>query len=356
MFSYSPLAETAAWYWLAYETGLGLRRAKNLIIDRVLPAGVGLGDILDEESLAWGPLLEATPEEVQLLDDHYEQLDAVAQRLEQWQAAGIGFIRLNEPAYPATLTTHLRPQARPLLLSFMGDPSLAEMPTLFAVAGNAPDSAATAWTADTFLTLASEGVLPLAVARAGPDADLVRSFLKAAAPLMLVIPQGLATYLPPPALAAAVSAGRALLISPFPPDAQAPTSDANPFAVHAATFAQALATALLLVTPPYPAGLIPDQPCFLRPGLPKTIGCQHYYADAEDFFLHVEEVTAAAADHAAWDTPATLEAPSTATTEIPITPSPPPPPTDAEKLIAQLAQLGHVPEAMKARLRQPHPR
>ena len=56
---------------------------------------------------------------------------------------------------------------------------------------------------------------------------------------------------------------------------------------HAARFAQALAAAILLAEPPFPEGLLPEQPCFLRPGLPKTPGCQSYYTDPEDLFLHL---------------------------------------------------------------------
>ena len=114
---------------------------------------------------------------------------------------------------------------------------------------------------------------------------------------------------------------------------------------HALGFAQSLANALLIVTPPHPPNLLPEQPCFLRPGIPKTVGCQSYYSDPETLFLRLVETPVAAANANTPPLPVTPppEAPSPAT--------PPAPPPDPEKLIDQLSALGNVPEAMKSRLR-----
>jgi hypothetical protein len=105
-------------------------------------------------------------------------------------------------------------------------------------------------------------------------------------------------------------------------------------------FAQSLANALLIITPPHPPHLLPEQPCFLRPGIPKTIGCQSYYSDPETLFLRLVETPVAAAIANA-PRPAPRPAPT----------APPAPSLDPEKLIDQLSALGNVPEAMKARLR-----
>ncbi len=333
----SPFLETAARYWLAYESGLSLRRAKNLLAPL---HSQSLYEILSEPPELWSVALHLTPEERQRLESTYDFLTLTAQKLAAWQRLGVHLLRWDEAGYPPTLATHLRPEQRPLFLSYCGDPSLFELPTILALAGDPPDADASIWTIETHLALADESALPLAIARPGLDADVARALLAAQAPFALVLAQGLSTYQPPVALADALAAGRALLLSPFRPD-QTSDDALGALLPHAAAFAQALANALLIITPPHPADLLPEQPCFLRPGLPKTLGCQTYYTDPEDLFLRLAETPAAAAA-------ANLSFPS----EPPPPPPPPSPPgPDPETLIARLSELGHVPEAMKERLR-----
>lgn len=344
------LAETAARYWLAYETGLSLRRVKQ-ILQQVERTGLtGLYQVLQTEPELWRVALDLSEEERERLLACYDALAEVGQRLLAWQQGGIGLLHWDEAAYPETLTRHLEPETRPLLLSYMGDVGLLELPTVLALAGDPPDVAALSWTSETLLALGAEGVLPLLVARPGFAVEVARQLLKAEAPLALVVPQGLATYTPPSALARALVAGRGLLISPLRPDHPAVAPDSR-LAVHIVGFAQALANALLLITPPYPPGLLPEQPCFLRPGLPKTIGCQTYFTDVEDFFLRlIETPLAAAMAHLPEEAEVTaadaVPPPAAETTLFPDEPAP-----DPETLIARLSELGHLPDALKARLR-----
>ncbi|RME83528.1 MAG: hypothetical protein D6775_07850 [Caldilineae bacterium] len=339
--------ETAAWYWFAYESGLALRRAKEIVGQHVIGAGQRLADILHEAPAVWELALGLSKAEVGLLEERREGLHQADGRVSAWQAEGIGLVRMDQPGYPATLRVHLRPEHRPLLLSYRGDLDLLELPGILPLAGEKIDEEATTWTVATMLDIAAEGALPLAVARPGLYAALVRELLAREAPLALVVAQGLAVYRPPAALKAAVDAGRALLLSPFQPVWAPPQARANPMLPHAATFAQALAHALILVSPPYPSGLTPEQPCFLRPGLPKTVGCQTYYEDPAQVFMQLIEVPAAAAaanaPDIAFEEPQprhTIEAES---------------PLDPDDLIERLSQLGHVPEAMKERLRRRQP-
>jgi hypothetical protein len=340
------LAETVARYWLAYETGLSLRRAKQ-IVQQVARTGLtGLHGALQTEPELWGVALGVNEAERDRLIERYDALETVGQRLLTWQQAGVYLLHWDEETYPDTLTRHLEPEARPLLVSYSGDIGLLDLPTVLTLAGDPPDAAALAWTTETLLTLGAEGVLPLLVARPGFAVEVARQLLKAEAPLALVVPQGLATYTPPPALAKALLAGRGLLISPLRPDHPAVAADSR-LAVHVVGFAQALANALLLITPPYPPGLLPEQPCFLRPGLPKTIGCQTYFTDVEDFFLRLIETPLAAAMA---ELPETEEMPtSTAAPSPPLFPEEPA--LDPETLINRLSEVGHMPEALKARLR-----
>ncbi|HEY52751.1 MAG TPA: hypothetical protein G4N94_04770 [Caldilineae bacterium] len=335
----SDLAETAAWHWLAYESGLSLRRAKAIILDQLQTRKRPLHDTLSEAPSSWQTALGLTVEEAQMLENQRAQLESVTKTLVGWNQQGLGLVRWDEPGYPPTLRAHMRPEEQPLLLGYRGELGLLEMPAVLALAGSPPDEDAGVWTLETMLELAGEGALPLAVGRAGLDAELVRALLSAEAPLALALPRGLASYSPPPALAAAISSGRALLLSPFRPDWTPPSSEPNPVLAPTLGFAQALANALLIITPPHPQNLLPEQPCFLRPGIPKTVGCQSYYSDPETLFLRLVETPVAAA---------IANAPSFA----PPSPTTPPTPSlDPEKLIDQLSALGNVPEAMKARLR-----
>lgn len=345
-----PDPETVAWFWFAYESGLGLRRAKQAILEHVLPHELGLAEVLAAGAAAWTSALALSEAEAAAAEGAYEQLESVATTLTAWQAAGVGLLRLDQAEYPPTLRTHLRPEQRPLLLSYRGDPDLLDLPSVLPLAGDAPDEEALRWTVDTLVELSSEGALALAVARPGFDASVVRALLPAGTPFALVLAQGLAAYQPPANLAAALDTNLVLLLSPFRPD-QSPDS-AHPLLPHVAAFAQALANALLLITPPYPAGLLPEQPCFLRPGLPKTVGCRRTYSGPEDLFIELVETPSAAAEaNATGDLP-TIELPAVAeiTAPLPKTQDPEPP-VDAEALIGRLSELGNVPEALKARLR-----
>lgn len=336
-------AETAAWYWLAYRSGLPLKRTKALL--RTLSENqTSLRALLDTKADLQA--LSFTAPETELLRQNtpdWPRLDAL---LQEWQAAGVILIRRDQPQYPYTLRTHLHPSAQPLFLSYKGEPGLWEMPLIKAMVGDSPDPEVSDWTLRTLQMLAFEGALPLLVARSGFAAALARQFLQEQIPFALVIPQGLALYTPPPALQSALAAGRVLLISPFPPDKPAP----QPNSLLPATlrFAQTLAHALLIITLPFPGDLFPEQPCFLRPGLAKTIGCQHEFIDAEDLFLQLNEIPRIAAPYL---TPDPTPAPTPPDPAL-LPTDPPPPPPDPEELIQQLSQLGHVPDILKQRLRR----
>ncbi len=345
-------AETVAWFWFAYESGLGLRRAKQTITTKLLPQGLTLAGVLDADPPAWQAALALDQAETASLEAAFPRLEAVSIAASAWEAAHVALLRLDHPLYPATLRSHLRPEQQPLLLSVRGDLELLDLPLVLALAGDAPDEAAVEWTCAALVELSGEGALPLAVARPGLDTSLVRVLLHMEAPFALVLPQGLLDYHPPANLAAALAAGRALLLSPFRPD-QAPPEPAKPLLPHAAAFAQALAHALLLVTPPYPTGLLPEQPCFLRPGVPKTVGCQRYYTTPEDLFLELVETPAEAAEANAGDPLPALDLPAVVESAPPLPAAPVEPPVDPEALIDRLSELGNVPDSLKARLRRP---
>ena len=336
----SNLDETATWYWLAYESGLRLRCVKEIISNHKQSRSQLLHEALVSGALARDTSLKLTEEESRLLGQSPSKLETIKEMLTGWQNQGLGIVRADETGYPPTLRIHLRPEEHPLLLNYRGELNLLDMPTVLAFASDDPDEEAILWTIDTMLDLANEGALPLMVAKTGLEARLMRSLLESDAPCTLVFPRGLASYTPPSALDSALRAGRALLLSPFRPDWTPPPSGVNPMLPHTLGFAQALANTLLVVDPPHPANMLPEQPCFLRPGIPKTLGCQSYYTDPEELFLQLIEIPSSAAA-------ANSSQQSTPPHDTPL----PEAPLDTEELISRLSEMGNVPEALKARLR-----
>ncbi len=327
-------AETVAWLWLAYHSGLALRRSKAILHD-VRQRFSSLHAALASDSLHAATTL--SEQEKMVLARYDGERAHVQQQLQDWARLGISVLRQDEALYPDTLRRHLPGERQPLLLHVRGESGLLDMPLVRPWAGEA-DEEAGAWCVGVLQELAAAGALPLLLARPGLDALVVRRLLAEQTPFALVLAQGLAGYQPPPALKQAVEEHRALLISPFAPSKASSPELRGP----TSAFTQALAHALLLLAPPYPAPLLPEQPCFLRPGIPKTVACTTYYVNAEDFFVHLLERPAAAQAALA---EAAAPAPP---------PAPPAEPVDPEALIAQLERLGHVPEAMKQRLRSRH--
>ncbi len=63
------LAETATWYWLVYESGLGLRRVKEIMLDYGLTHSQSLHEVLFLTPFAQQTLLKLTVEESELLEE-----------------------------------------------------------------------------------------------------------------------------------------------------------------------------------------------------------------------------------------------------------------------------------------------
>ncbi len=339
--------ETAAWAWLAYESGLSLARVKHILLEQALPKHLSLHEISHSPAAHLQQSLAISPEEAARLRDWPDQAEAGTNRLVERRRQGLYLLRCNQEGYPATLHHHLPPAQLPLLLSLRGDAGLLDLPAVLPWAGVEVDDSAAAWTTETLLELAAEGALALLRAQPGLDAVLARALLHAQAPVALILAQGLGAYDPPPGLAAALEAGRCLLLSPFPPDQTPAPAQAQAWRGHASHFAHACAHALLLIAPPYPAALWPEQPCFLRPGAPATVGCRADYSDAETLFLRLMEApAAAAAAHTPLPPAALPDAPPAALPEAPI---------DTDALIQRLSELGSLPDALAARLRTRRP-
>ena len=320
---------------MLFESGLSRRRAREILLQGAQSQAL---------SLFWqaGPAflaqqLELSPDETARLHAAHANWQQFEQRFQQERSLGLRTLRLNQPTFPDTLLRFLPAEQRPLLLFARGDLALLELPRILPLAAP-PDARTEAWALETLATLATDGALPLFVARAGLDARGIQAFLQAELPFALVIPQGLGAYQPPAGLQAAINAGRALLLSPFQPTWQPPARQENPMLVHADAFARALAHAWLALGAPA-APPAAGQVCLCAPEAAPLPHCPRPYENPEALFLALTEAASA---------PPTNHATSK--------PAPPPdlPPLSPEEILQTLAQGGKIPAALAARL-QPKP-
>ena len=335
-----PHLETDIWRWLLFESGLSRRRAREIILQSAQSNALALFWQAGPEILA--QQLALTPEEAALFQQALAQWPQIEARFEKERAQGLISIRLNQPEYPDTLIWYLPAERRPLLLFARGERALLDLPLVLPVAGTPPDEAAVAWVIEALSDLAVDGALPLLTARSGFEAQLARAFLDATMPFALVLPQGLGAYTPPAGLQQALDEDRVLLLSPFQPDWQPPTDGENPMLPHAIAFAEALADAWLALSGPVP-GHPSQQPCFRRPEMPETADCSSVYEGGEALFQRLME-TAMAVPPGVSISAATPEPVSEPEPELaPLTP---------EEILSTLAQGGHIPPALAARLKK----
>jgi len=326
--------ETDLWRWLLFESGLTRRRAREIILQGAQSSAL---------SLFWqaGPVILAqqlglAPAETALVTQAQAAWAQIEQRFEAERSLGIKTVRLNDLAYPPSLTRFLPLDQRPMLLFLRGEAMLLDMPMILPAAKTPPNAATETWLLDALAELTAEGALALFIARAGFEARCVKAFLDVGLPFALVIPQGLAAYAPPAALQQAVADDLALVISPFQPDWQPPDSGPNPLLPHAIGFARTLAHALLSITPPA-AAPCERQPCFRGPDVPAIEHCPDAYEGPEALFLRLAE---------------SLAQPHSLQKSAPTPPQPAPEPISPEEILETLTKGGHIPTALAARLKK----
>lgn len=330
----SPHLETDLWRWLLFESGFSRRRAREIILQGVQSSALSL--FWQAGPAIFSQQLELSASEIESITRTQANWSAIQRKFEEERRRGIRTMRLNESGYPGSLMRFLPPDQRPMLLFLYGETAFLDMPLIMPAAGASPDAAAESWALDVLTDLASEGAMPLFIARPGFEARLVKTFLETALPFVLLIPQGIAAYTPPAVLQQALKNESVLLLSPFQPDWRPPDSGLNPFLPHAVRFARALAHAQLCITPPAPE--TPEgQPCFCRPGIPTSEHCPDAYNGPEALFLRLAE---------------SLEPTHPIQTSALPASEPALEPISPQEILETLAKGGHIPEALAARLKK----
>lgn len=154
-------------------------------------------------------------------------LDCVAAR-------GGDVLAMTEPEWPGALSS-LRNAGPPLLFTW-GNRALLNKAAGAVVGARTPCTTG-AWLArECAAFIAGEGGVVVSGGARGIDSCAHAAAIAAGGETMVILPQGLLTYTPPPSLARAVADGRALIVSQFGPDA--------PWETHAAVTRNATISAL----------------------------------------------------------------------------------------------------------------
>lgn len=129
---------------------------------------------------------------------------------------GMRFVVSGARGYPAFLTRALGDQAPPILF-YLGNEALLDAPGAGIVGTRKPTREASRLAAESAELFAREGIPVVSGGAAGIDLAAHQAALKADGSTVVVLPEGLHNYDPPPLLRAGLGGGQVLLISEFLP-------------------------------------------------------------------------------------------------------------------------------------------
>lgn len=130
--------------------------------------------------------------------------------------AGIEIWTCAHPDYPSFLGDCLGTQA-PLLLFYQGNEALLNAEGGGIVGTRRPTAEAAGWAKETAQFLAGEGYTLMSGGAAGIDLEAHEAALRADGTTVLILPEGLHTYHPPPAIRRGLANGQVMLLSEFLP-------------------------------------------------------------------------------------------------------------------------------------------
>jgi DNA processing protein len=196
-----------------------------------------------------------------VLESKGRRLDHAARLLDRLAERGGRALIIGEPEYPSALPSYLGAGAPPLIFlagsaDWLGAPSAAVVGArVVSKAG-----ARLAWQCGA--AFAGEDIPVVSGGAAGADSAAHAAALAEGGKTVVVLPQGLFTYVCPPEICEGLEEGRALLLSEFPPDA--------PWRRHAAVTRNATISALArlvcVIEPKKTGGSIRNGRCALVQG------------------------------------------------------------------------------------------
>jgi DNA processing protein len=217
--------ESASWLTLAYASGLKLGRVKAIVTAWCLEGEQPLAALFELSPAELTARLGISAEEADLVVAAADLIPEQATWLVQLERNGTQLITRADARYPRALVRWLPMALQPLLLFCQGDPQMLSRPSAVLVGAQDADEEMVSLARDLATLLAEEGLVVVSglgkgVGQAAFDAALASEGGQAAA----VLPMGIDTFRAIPGVPGEVSTsaeqGRALLLSPFHPQAR----------------------------------------------------------------------------------------------------------------------------------------
>jgi DNA processing protein len=208
--------EAASWLALAYASGLKLARIKTMVETWCLEGGQPLSALLELPVGKLAAQVGLSAEEAGRVAAAAGRVSEQAAWLARLDAGGVQLVTRADPRYPPALTRWLPPALQPLLLFCRGEVELLNQLAV-AVVGAQDARTETADSARQLATLlAEEGLVVVGGLGRGVGQAAFDGALAAGGRTVAVLPMGISALTVPPA------AGQdgALLVSPFHPDAK----------------------------------------------------------------------------------------------------------------------------------------
>lgn len=217
--------ESASWLTLTYASGLKLGRVKAIVAAWCLEGEQRLAALFELSPAELANRLGISAEEADLVITAADLIPERAAWLAQLERNGTQLITRTDARYPRALVRCLPLALQPLLLFCQGDLGMLSRPSAALVGARNADEEMVGLARDLATLLAEEGLVVVSglgrgVGQAAFDAALASEGGQAAA----VLPMGIDTFQAMPGAPGQVSAfaeqGRALVLSPFHPQAR----------------------------------------------------------------------------------------------------------------------------------------
>jgi predicted Rossmann fold nucleotide-binding protein DprA/Smf involved in DNA uptake len=212
--------EAAYWLALINHSGLKLAQIKPIAQQWHLMEGKSIAALFNLSATELSVRFSLTEAQAQGLlkaaDSHAAQVNLI----KTWQAQGIELITLSHPHFPGRLIYALPPKQQPLLLWARGSTQALLEPTVTFLGKPEPEPETIAFVNDLLPILVSENMGVVSGYGKGLDRIAFEGILENnEGQAMAVLPMGLAAFAKlTQKLDQPVSEGRAVLLSPFPPD------------------------------------------------------------------------------------------------------------------------------------------
>lgn len=213
-------AEKAYWLALVYASNVKLSIVKSVVQQWYLMEGKALVDLFNLSAAEMSVHFEIAENDAAKILKSAESHARYLKQLSDWEAQNIHLLPLSHPHYPSRLLTNLPPQQQPLFLWAQGNSEIINQASV-TILGNPEPSAEIIAEVDTLVTdLVHEDVGLVSGYGKGLDRIAFENALKLENGRgVAILPMGLTAFAKyAQKLSPAIDAGKAVLLSPFPPD------------------------------------------------------------------------------------------------------------------------------------------